>query len=312
MSEAKSIEVEARIAAMERKVEELNNRVDVSIKNVEDKIAELISKVESRVDAIDIRMEKISEDLDSRIKDIDSKSEINTVRLENFEMQWPILNSRDDGNDADGDFEIVRSRRFRRQEKNMSAALDATGTSSSCVGNKKTWGSIIQQTENSVMVIGDSLARGVGHKLKQQCGTNVVTVESMSGAKIADVKRKISGLAKDEKRELVVLAGANNILKDSSVTMLRDYENLLDTCKEKTETVLVVGLVKRYGVDVKYERMRMDLNVRLRKMCTEKGIKFVEYEPRRDRVHSDGLHLNTRGQNELGQKLFQLCKNFLA
>jgi hypothetical protein len=74
----------------------------------------------------------------------------------------------------------------------------------------------------------------------------------------------------------------------------------------------MVGLIKRYDLSRAHECKRIVVNRKLKQLCRDKEVRFVEYEPLRSRVHRDGLHLNFMGQNELGQKVFPLVKTFLV
>ena len=60
-----------------------------------------------------------------------------------------------------------------------------------------------------------------------------------------------------------------------------------------------------------YECKRIVLNMKLRALCQRKGVEFLEYEPKRDRLARDQLHLNACGQDELGSMIFKHCINFL-
>ena len=159
--------------------------------------------------------------------------------------------------------------------------------------------------------MGDSLARGVGHKLAGQCG-RIVDVDARGGAKIEEVASVVKKLD-DTERNVVLIAGANNLEGDSSEDILKQYEQLLDSAKKPSiKKVVVVGLTKRYDLGQSYERKRILINMRLRNTCKSRNVEYIEYEPERSRVHTDGLHLNHRGQFELGQQIFKRCIDFLV
>ena len=90
----------------------------------------------------------------------------------------------------------------------------------------------------------------------------------------------------------------------------------MNTALEKgSKTVTIVGIPKRYDLGTgshfkRIERKRLLVNMKLKRLCTSKGISYLEYEPERSRAHRDGLHFNSVGQNELGREIFDRIKTF--
>ena len=93
---------------------------------------------------------------------------------------------------------------------------------------------------------------------------------------------------------------------------MTNFGEIIDAGKENSKELVMIGLIKRYDVGHEYESKRIVVNGKLRELCESKDVKFVEYEPERSRVHRDGLHLNFRGQNELGRRIFSVTKPFLV
>ena len=170
---------------------------------------------------------------------------------------------------------------------------------------------LISNTKGKIVVMGDSLARGAGHKLKQQCG-DVVRVDAMGGAKLWQVKDKVCDMREDKNKTVVLVAGANNMAQDSETEIVEDFLKLLGESKKVTDKIVVVGLIKRYDLGYKYEEKRRAINSQLKTECTTRDLKFIEYEPARSLLYPDGLHLTPRGQIELGKRMFEQCKGFLA
>ena len=54
---------------------------------------------------------------------------------------------------------------------------------STVVVPKLSWAQELRQSKRKVVVAGDSLARGMGHKLKEQCG-DMISIRAESGAKL--------------------------------------------------------------------------------------------------------------------------------
>lgn len=166
------------------------------------------------------------------------------------------------------------------------------------------------ESKGRILVAGDSLARGMGYKLKEQCG-DMVDVRAYGGAKLGSIADHIVGMSRDENRQLVVVAGANSILEPAA-DLLGKFEEIVDAGKDNSNELVIVGLIKRYDVGPEYESKRIVVNGKIKALCENRQVRFVEYEPERSRVHSDGLHLNFRGQNELARKVFAFSRPFLV
>lgn len=177
---------------------------------------------------------------------------------------------------------------------------------------EKLGGNRVNSAGLKFVVVGDSLARGAGYKFKKQC-PDEVEVKAVGGAKLGRVREEIRGMKEDKSKVLVVVAGANNMVDDDATSMIKEYSSLVEDCKKVTDKVVVVGLIKRYDLGPWYEDKRITINYRLKKESKpdKMNFAFVEYEPERNKVYGDGLHLNGLGQNELGKIMYRKCVDFL-
>ena len=178
--------------------------------------------------------------------------------------------------------------------------------------NSMSCGEMLRTTKESVLIVGDSIARGVGDKLRSQ-GGKVFDRFSRGGARIDSVGNEILKLEDDSNRHVVVMAGTNNLESDDSSDILEQYEKLLDNARKvKHRQVTVVGIVKRYDLRSSFESKRIVVNMRLKEMCRKKNIAFLEFDPERSQMGKDLLHLNEEGQTELAIKIFGHCLPFLC
>ena len=167
------------------------------------------------------------------------------------------------------------------------------------------------KAKDTVLVVGDSLMRGVGKKL--QTNSNMFSSICIGGAKIDDVAEVIDHLKDNDDRHLVLMVGTNDIKTVGSEEVFRNFEKLMGKCTSvKNRVVTMIGIPTRYDIDNTVSSRRINMNIRLQKLCEETGVKFLEYECYRSRVGRDGLHLNERGQEELAMKVFTHCKHFLV
>lgn len=168
-----------------------------------------------------------------------------------------------------------------------------------------------EKAKDTIVLIGDSLARGVGSKLEQQC--NIVTTMSRGGAKIENTTEQIASLQDNEDRHLVVLVGTNNIQNETSETIKQKYKSLLEASKKvKNRKVSVIGIPRRFDLTAYQNSRRIGVNLGVENLCKELGIEFILHEPYRSRLAKDGLHFNNIGQDELARKIFGHCLSFLV
>ena len=73
----------------------------------------------------------------------------------------------------------------------------------------------------------------------------------------------------------------------------------------------MIGIPTRYDVNGLESSRRIGMNIRLKQLCKEKKVQYIEYECSRNRLWRDGLHLNETGQRELAKQIFDHCINFL-
>jgi lysophospholipase L1-like esterase len=265
-------------------------------------IEEVKSSVAAR-DVVGLEVEERLSKMEQQMGELSSKLEVLKIKFDDYDKQWPALR----GNGTE-DLKLVDGQNGSR-EKRKDDRVGSGGTTNTVT--KVSMAQKLSGTKRKIVVIGDSLARGVGHKLREQCG-DMVKVEAFGGAKLGKIADSVSGMSKDDNRQLIVVAGANSSNEEPADDLLNTFERTIEASKKSSKEVVIVGLVKRYDLDRAHECKRIVVNAKLKKLCRDKEVRFVEYEPGRSRVHRDGLHLNFMGQNELGQKVFPFVKGFLV
>jgi len=167
------------------------------------------------------------------------------------------------------------------------------------------------KAKDTLMLVGDSLARGVGERLVQQ--SNMASKLSIGGARIEKISEEIEKLKDSDGRHLVLLVGTNNLKAEGSELILRKFKAMMDVCKKRiSRKVTVVGIPRRADLTSYEQSKRVGINLRLKDMCTENKFEFFDYEPQRSRLARDGLHFNALGQDELGREIFRHCRSFLV
>ena len=297
-SSTRSSKIEDRVLAVEAAIQGFNEKLK-KFEVLESSIDDVKSSAAAR-DVVRADLEERLGKVEEQLGELASKIE---AMILVHDKEWPALERKEDEG-----FTVVESKKGRRDKR---SSVNEVQGKSPVVVPKTSLAQKLGQSKRKVVVAGDSLARGVGHKLKEQCG-DMINVRAESGAKLGAVSNFVESLDKDENRQLVVVAGANSLEKESSVELLSNYRKTIDAGKKSCKDVVMVGLVKRYDLSQTYESKRIVVNTKLKALCRDSGVKFVEYEPERSRVHRDGLHLNFRGQNELGRMIFPFVRNFLV
>lgn len=293
-----------RIAKLEEKlgaVDHLCRRVDdVDSKHVIyettalDKFKDMSEEIESKFTACEIRIEDKLLAIGNRLEELVNRTAAFELGLAEMTKEWPTPK------------EVWTQVESRKNERRMSRGGNEDTIKKPSFGEK-----FKNKAKDTIVLVGDSLARGVGAKLEQQ--SHMVTTLCKGGAKIEQVAEEISRLDDKEDRHLVVLVGTNNIQREGSIVLIDKYRKLLEECKKiKNRKVSLIGIPRRSDLSSYEESRRIGVNLWLKELCNEYGAAFLPYEPRDNRLARDGLHLNHVGQDELGRAIFVHCKSFLG
>lgn len=184
--------------------------------------------------------------------------------------------------------------------------------------------------EGAVVLVGDSMIRGVGEKLRRD---NILfTPIANGGARIESVtwslrNKQVKVLREDS--HLLVMVGTNNLKGEGTEVIMSKYKELVATMKEvKCKKLSIVGILTRGDENEYLESKRIGLNLRLGKLCAKNGVEFLDPssiydtvsagrpETERKRVETRvldrwGLHLNAWGQDQVARVLFKHCVKYL-
>lgn len=276
------IKIEAKLELISKRLDEVENGQIAQGLQADDKIKEVASECDSKVTSSELRCESRVEVLGSKLRDVSDKTTAIELRIGEMSKEWPTP-----------------------QEAKLAGIGRSKASKVSFADKFK------DKAKDTIVLVGDSLARGVGQKLEQQ--SHMVSTESRGGARIEHVTGQIGKLQDNVDRHLVVLVGTNNVENDTSEDIRLKFKSLLEASKKvRNRKVSVIGIPKRFDLSDYQNSRRIGANLELERMCSESEVGFIEYEPYRSRLAKDGLHFNQVGQDELARKIFEHCTSFLV
>lgn len=282
------IKIEAKLELLGKRMDEVENGHVAQGLQVDDKFKDVANECDNKITSSELRCEGRVDVLGTKLQNVSDKTaaiELRLGEIAELSKDWPTPKE---------------AKLMKEEKKNK---VNKKGPSFAEKYKEK--------AKDTIVLLGDSLARGVGAKLEQQ--SHMVTTKSRGGAKIENATEQIGLLQDNEDRHLVVLVGTNNVQNETSETIRMKYKSLLETSKKvKNRRVSVIGIPQRFDLSGYQNSRRIGANLQLANMCRELDIEFISYEPYRSRIAKDGLHFNHVGQDELARKIFEHCKSFLV
>jgi len=286
---------------LSKKVDEIADKQTIAELAIDDRVKDVIAETDSKVAGSELRSEEKMTALGDKCIEAMDKVLAIEIKLNDLIAEWPTPREGEPTRESGRQWSSVINKRNAKKE-----------TKARLQESKISFAEKFKDfPSDTIVLIGDSLTRGVGAKLEFQ--SNMVSTICKPGANIDDITNEVSKLQNKDDRHLVLLVGTNDIKKEGSVTILSKYKNLLDKSKQvKNKKVTIVGIPRRNDLSNFHDSRRLGVNKYLREMCEAENVEFIDYEPAGSRLARDGLHLNHLGQDELGYKIFQNCRRFLV
>uniref|UniRef100_A0A3B5LSR0 SGNH hydrolase-type esterase domain-containing protein n=1 Tax=Xiphophorus couchianus TaxID=32473 RepID=A0A3B5LSR0_9TELE len=125
-----------------------------------------------------------------------------------------------------------------------------------------------------VLIVGDEAVNGISHV----CNPKKTRVISFPGDTVSDLTRKVLSLTADQPdiESLVVHVGANDVAKQKSEILKKDFNILLNTMGKLKMKVFLSGPIPspQWG-DEKHSRLDM-INKWLIKTCSASSVTFID------------------------------------
>ena len=276
-------EVDRFVALGDNKISEISQRSgEIEIK---------IDEIQSKVTITELRIDDESKKLSEQLGEISSRTTVLELKLGEFVEQWPTPG------EADKKVSDKTSVDKLENKNTIKAKLSFQDKHR----NKRS---------DTVVLIGDSLTRGIGTCLEKD--SNMYSKLSFSGARIEDIQSKLSIVGDKPNSHVVVVVGTNNIKQDGSEAVISKFESLVAEVKKHSyRKVSVVGILKRNDLNSYTDSRRIGTNLRLKKLCEDNNIGYIYKDIVIRQLSTDGLHLNEQGQDVIAREIFSHCKQHL-
>jgi hypothetical protein len=165
--------------------------------------------------------------------------------------------------------------------------------------------------EGTVILLGDSMARGVGQHLKAD---NLMFDKlDFSGSRIENIKDKVGIIGDKPDSHIALMVGTNNLKCDGTEEMMKKYSDLISEVKRrKYRQVSMVGILERRDTNRSMDIKRVSINRRLKALCETNGIAYLDVDiDGVGMLGRDGLHLNWRGCETVGKAIFKHAVSYL-
>jgi len=168
------------------------------------------------------------------------------------------------------------------------------------------------RSPNKVLILGDSHARncsqGVKHNLKHNAEVQGIVKPGADMETI--VSSSIKSIKKFTKKDTVVVwGGTRDVGKNESAKGLHQLKNFIE--QNSQTNFIMIGVPHRYDLDSKScvnEEVKV-YNRKLKKcLKTCENTEILEIDSNRNLFTKHGLHLNSKGKDQIAEKIAQTIK----
>jgi hypothetical protein len=307
---------EGHRAASRLQLSELENKLDESrlqLSEVDNKVGEVSSEVVIQR----LKLKDEVEHLEIRINEALSSAAAVELRVREMSVNWPTPAEGGTGSTKSsteqGPAEVKAEWKKGPVGVRGEQAVAADSTRSG--GKRESFREYCKdRPRDTLIVLGSSMARGVGSCLERQ--TSMCTTMSYGGSKIQDIEQRLKNLGDKPQSHVVLMVGTLNLQEEGTEQVMRRYRDLIEEAKQhRYKKVSIVGILRRTDkgrLGGYFDSKRMGINRRLKKMCEANGIGFVEKDVVSNHLsEKDGLHLNPEGQEEVAMAIFRHCNFYL-
>ena len=165
------------------------------------------------------------------------------------------------------------------------------------------------EDEHETRLIGDSMIRG---QLTEFCGRASHGKRKrmcFPGARVNDIIAACDDVTtgSDENTLLILHIGTNDVKASRSEELMEKYKRLIQKYKEKSNNIIVSGILPRMNESDTFYSKAFSTNNRLKSLCALENVKFANFWDNFYNAHHlyqfDGVHLNSVGAARFGRLL---------
>ena len=171
------------------------------------------------------------------------------------------------------------------------------------------------EDNGEVRIVGDSILRG---QLTEFCARAPATRRRfcIPGGGVQDVISAVNEVVDQAPATTtyVIHVGTNDVQRIRSEELLDKYRQMIRTYKERSNKVILSGIIPRRQAGNRFYDIATSINRRLANLCNDENIGFVNtwdhfyYDS--SLFSSDGLHLSQVGAARLGRLLDSAVRDF--
>ena len=304
-----------RVKVVEATVADLRNQLNVTESRMGEVEVTLNCKVE--VDGMESVLSRIGDCEKAQTELTVSMTDLSSKVAPYLDGEWPTV--------------IMASPKTKRQNSGFAAALKKKRNETRPVSENtvRFCDKYKDKGKETVVLIGDSMLRGVGCRLERN--SNMFSSSVVGGERIERTTKRLREVSTSEDSHVVVMVGTNNLKTDNVSEFEKKYREMLDTLKNlRCRKRSVVGIFRRARNGDYMNSKRLGVNESLRKLCAEFECEYIDPEeiyksadeskfkfitttyPELEMLDRWGLHLNYWGQDEVAAYLFKHCVSFLG
>ncbi|MFV0544471.1 MAG: GDSL-type esterase/lipase family protein, partial [Marinicella pacifica] len=211
---------------------------------------------------------------------------------------------------------IVDSSQFQRVQNGVRPKTRKIIPIISCQNRFQTLSDLNEGTvDEEVRLVGDSMVRG---QLSEFCARAPKSRKRfcIPGGGVDDVIATVEEVANQapSNTTYVIHVGTNDVQRTASEDLLNKYRRMIGKFKEKTNNVIISGIIPRMRAGSRFYDSATSINRRLATMCREENVGFVDtwnhFFFDRSLFSDDDIHLNQVGAARFGRLLNDAVKEF--
>ena len=243
---------------------------------------------------VDTRLLTENKSLQESINILNADNQLLSTKVNELSNRLEVQVLNGQNQDQASDFVVVRSKKKKKKSK---GSKSPQGQQAATGMDQEHQEHVAPQRNDTAVIIGDSIIKGLRNDLLSRATQRRVTVRSFPGASSSDMKHYLQPSLQLKPSEIILHAGTNDLRDSSSpavVEKLVDLGNLISSSPPSTK-VTISALTQRFD-DESLGKKVTECNKVIKSFCNQNGWVLVQH-PSLDLscVNSLKLHFNRKG-----------------